>query len=154
MASSRIMNDPAAHDEMQGNHEAFPGCSKNKASNYNTQESRNFSQWFPKPKGERGMPVLHSMQENYSTIWENYAISDQCYNGPFYGQEIFAQPYVHPEFITMQQITENIFENNVYPINHDYTFPIDNRYRVMYHQQGCFLMLPAINFKFKNFSTF
>ncbi|XP_042385688.1 3'-5' exonuclease eri-1-like [Zingiber officinale] len=125
------MIDPAAEVQMQGNNEASQGCPEDAASQSNSKENGPFIKCIVEPKDRKDATIYDFMNKNSSVIWEPYAMVNQGYNGPFYRQETYPPPFVSPDFLMMQQVHLNAFENNIYPINLNYSYPIENRFSYM-----------------------
>ncbi|KAG6516795.1 hypothetical protein ZIOFF_027275 [Zingiber officinale] len=117
--------------QMQGNNEASQGCPEDAASQSNSKENGAFIKCIVEPKDRKDATIYDFMNKNSSVIWEPYAMVNQGYNGPFYRQETYPPPFVSPDFLMMQQVHLNAFENNIYPINLNYSYPIENRFSYM-----------------------
>lgn len=116
---------------MQGNNEASQGCPEDAASQSNSKENGAFIKRIVEPKDWKDATVYDFMNKNSSVILEPYAMVNQGYNGPFYRQETFPPPFVYPDFLMMQHVQLNAFENNIYPVNLNYSYPVENRFSYM-----------------------
>ncbi|XP_072984846.1 uncharacterized protein [Typha latifolia] len=121
------MIDQEGKEKMQGDREASLGCLKTNSSQLISQESRNAIKGFPEGKDEKIVHSGDTIKSDNSMISEVSAPPNQGYSRPFYRQEVFPWPYFYPDNQMLWPSYPHAFENNFYPMNRDYNFPIDNR---------------------------
>lgn len=124
---------PFLAEKMHNYCEASLRCLHGKGIVYNLRYNGKFLEGLPEIKDKISSPLGCGVTEDssFNSSFNNmsFVYPNEGYNRPLYQHEYFARSTYHPDIERAERNHFYALERRIYPMNHEYSIPADNRFQ-------------------------